>query len=81
MNHASLMVLRKSSPLNMSSKATESAVVIDRPTMNQILFEDPPPRRAAGTRTGLSVRLAINGVYPFHEISCVKMNRHIVDYD
>ena len=62
MNHASLMVVRKSLLFRVWSSAMEIIVVADNPTMNQILFEEPPPSRAAGTRTGLSVRLAINGV-------------------
>ena len=29
------------------------------PAANQIRFEEPPPRRAAGIRTGFNVRLDI----------------------
>ena len=81
MNHASLMVLRKLWLLKKYSSAIETDVVTNSPVAAQILFDDPPPMRAAGIRTGLSVRPTINAVYPFLMTSTVKSNSHILDYD
>ena len=59
MIHASANVDERPCLLIAHSNAIETTVVTSNPARNQIRLDDPPPRRAAGILTGVSVRFGI----------------------